>query len=181
MEVWKCNCCGELKERHLFPKHGKVCKACRALKDKEYRLAHQQEYHEYEVKRHKENPMRGRERWTERNNRLRKEDYITEYHKKKKARCKALNQEYKLTPEYLKLIWTGFCPITGMKLVQGFDKKSGKRPDNVANLDRVDPRKGYIEGNVCWISNKANRMKQDNTVTDLKNIIKYMESYGVKE
>ena len=43
-------------------------------------------------------------------------------------------------------------------------------------LDRIDSNKGYIKENIQVISFKANRLKNNATIDELKCIIKYMES-----
>ena len=43
-----------------------------------------------------------------------------------------------------------------------------------ASLDRIDPTKGYIEGNIQWVHKDVNRMKMDFTETrflELVNLI----------
>lgn len=65
-----------------------------------------------------------------------------------------------ITPEYLEDIWhnqNGICIITGKKMIlpkntQGW---SSVNPYN-ASLDRIDNSKGYIKGNVRFISYMAN-------------------------
>lgn len=52
------------------------------------------------------------------------------------------------------------CPILGIPLAVGV---SGHAP----SLDRIDNTKGYVPGNVQVISEKANRMKNDASPTDL--------------
>jgi hypothetical protein len=42
-------------------------------------------------------------------------------------------------------------------------------------LDRLVPEKGYVKGNCFIISNKANRMKQDNTLEDFQRIVSYIQ------
>ena len=43
--------------------------------------------------------------------------------------------------------------------------------------DRVDPKLGYVKGNIQWISARANRLKDENTVETLIAILDYMERY----
>lgn len=47
--------------------------------------------------------------------------------------------------------------------------------DNVPTLDRIDSSKGYIKGNIQVICFKANRLKNNSTIEELKKIISYME------
>jgi len=66
-----------------------------------------------------------------------------------------------LTVEYLRNLFecqNGICPITGWKLVlpdtvNGWE--NGMDPQN-ASIDRVDNSKGYLEGNVRFVSVMAN-------------------------
>lgn len=50
-----------------------------------------------------------------------------------------------------------------------------KRPDNIPTLDRIVPNKGYVRGNVRVISFRANRIKSDASLAELKAIVNYME------
>ncbi len=61
--------------------------------------------------------------------------------------------------EWLDLRKTFKCPITGLELE--FDAKPGdsRIPDNKWTVDRIDPRKGYIPGNVIAMSFLANSAK----------------------
>jgi len=43
-------------------------------------------------------------------------------------------------------------------------------------MDRIDSTKGYIKGNVKVISTRANTLKGDATIPELKVILKYMEA-----
>ena len=47
--------------------------------------------------------------------------------------------------------------------------KQGDKSDksNSPSLDRIDPNKGHIKGNLMWISLKANGMKQNSTNEEL--------------
>lgn len=61
--------------------------------------------------------------------------------------------------EWLNLRKVYKCPITGLELE--FDAKPGdsRIPDNKWTVDRIDPRKGYISGNVMAMSFLANSAK----------------------
>lgn len=49
---------------------------------------------------------------------------------------------------------------------------------NRASLDRVIPELGYVKGNVRVISMRANRLKSDATIGELRAIINYIESHS---
>lgn len=71
-------------------------------------------------------------------------------------------KDFNLTLEYLKTLWeeqNGICPYTGIKLQLAEYKNSHNNPIYVASLDRIDSTKGYIIGNVQFISTAINYMK----------------------
>jgi hypothetical protein len=47
--------------------------------------------------------------------------------------------------------------------------------DNSPSLDRIDPTKGYVPGNVWIISQRANRIKSDAALAELKNLVANLE------
>lgn len=55
------------------------------------------------------------------------------------------------------------CPVLGIPLVVG-----GQRSANSPSLDRIIPLKGYVPGNVRVISDKANRLKGDQSLQQLE-------------
>ena len=61
------------------------------------------------------------------------------------------------------------CPVLGIELDWGMN---GIQP-NSPSLDRIDPTKGYIPGNVMIMSTLANRMKQNATPEQLKQFCRY--------
>lgn len=75
----------------------------------------------------------------------------------KKCKCN-------LTAKYLKRLWdkqNGICPLTSWSLI--LPANTGKAwdvssPMN-ASLDRIDPNKGYVKGNVRFVSYMANLAK----------------------
>ncbi len=54
----------------------------------------------------------------------------------------------------------GKCALSGLRIKQ-INGRSRFNTDNSASLDRIDPEKGYVPGNVQWVHKDINRMKQD--------------------
>lgn len=63
------------------------------------------------------------------------------------------------------------CPILGIKIAPN----DGAVCSSSLSLDRKDPSKGYVPGNVFVISHRANNLKRDMTISQLKALLKYME------
>jgi hypothetical protein len=87
-----------------------------------------------------------------------------------KQRARAHGIEFTITRE--DLVVPTHCPVFGMELVVG----TGCAKDNSPSVDRVDPTKGYVPGNVRVISHKANTIKNNATAADLRAVLIYMES-----
>lgn len=64
-----------------------------------------------------------------------------------------------------------YCPVLGIPLSVG----EGERHDGSPTLDRLVPRLGYVSGNVRVISYRANRIKNDGTLLELRAIVAWME------
>jgi hypothetical protein len=79
------------------------------------------------------------------------------YNAKQRAKQKGLEFNLEVTD----LVKNTHCPIFGIELVYGGTGKTEKGYgafENAASLDRIDPTKGYIKGNVvivCWEANRA--------------------------
>jgi hypothetical protein len=56
------------------------------------------------------------------------------------------------------------CPYLGIKLSYEYEDRNS---DNYATIDRIDPSKGYIKGNIEVVSLKSNRMKNKTTELEL--------------
>lgn len=69
-----------------------------------------------------------------------------------------------------------FCPILGVKLIP-YGKDLKARTNNSATIDRIIPSRGYVRGNIQVISFRANRIKNNATLDELKAIIAYMENW----
>lgn len=87
-----------------------------------------------------------------------------------KSRAKKLGLEFNLTPE--DFVIPEFCPIFGVRLERG-----GKGyHENSPSVDRLDPNKGYVKGNISVISFRANRIKADATSSELRIIADWIDA-----
>ena len=64
------------------------------------------------------------------------------------------------------------CPILGIPLV--FNR--GSVQDNSISFDRIDSTKGYTRDNLIVISYRANKLKSDATLQELRQIVNFYES-----
>ena len=88
---------------------------------------------------------------------------------KKRAKAKGLdfNIELEDIPEIPK-----YCPVLGIEIKSN---TTNAPLDSSPSLDRIDSSKGYIKGNVRIISNRANRIKADATVGELRKVLEDYE------
>ena len=66
------------------------------------------------------------------------------------------------------------CPILDTPIVYGSENKN-----EWPSVDKVNPAKGYTKSNVRVISYRANRMKSNMTIDDVKRMLAMMESHDV--
>jgi hypothetical protein len=64
------------------------------------------------------------------------------------------------------------CPILEISLNYSNVGVGHTAPYNHASLDKIDPSKGYVVGNLQVISKKANAMKNNATVEELRKFVK---------
>ena len=119
----------------------------------------------------------------------RKSNYVVSQHSKNRfdeytkfryhyRNIKKRNHEVNVSIEDLKDAWDkqlGICEFSGVQLVLSSYSKIIKNQIYTASLDRIDSSKGYIKGNIRWVSRSINHMKNDMTdemVWELCNLIK---------
>ena len=68
------------------------------------------------------------------------------------------------------------CPILGIELKQDIGRGQSRGRGNyfAPTLDRIVNEKGYVPGNVCVISKRANLLKNDGTFEEIKALFVYM-------
>jgi hypothetical protein len=87
-----------------------------------------------------------------------------------KTRAKRRNIEFSIVLE--DIVIPTECPILGIPLAVS----SGHMTDNSPSLDRIDPSKGYVKGNVMVISNRANNIKGFGTAEEHIKIAEFMNN-----
>lgn len=146
---------GELAESEFGPdrlqKDGltKKCRACLARYRREHHAKNREKYNEYQrlyVLRHAEGAML----------------------KRAKSRAKQKGRPFNLELDDIVIPET--CPIFGKPFV-----RQGGVTDFSPSLDCIDPQRGYVKGNVRVISYRANRIKCDASLDELRAIVKFME------
>lgn len=95
-----------------------------------------------------------------------------------KGGAKDRNIEFSITIKYL---WDLYikqdkkCSLTGEQIDFGQSKLDVNR---TASLDRIDSSKGYIEGNVQWVTKKVNFAKQTMSQKDFIELCKSVSKHA---
>ena len=89
-----------------------------------------------------------------------------------KARAKEKGLAFDLTEEHLREVWVDICPVFNMAL----DIQALKNSPQHAELDRIIPELGYVKGNVAWLSQRANRIKDDAKLEELERLVEWLKS-----
>ena len=87
-----------------------------------------------------------------------------------KKRSKNKGLEFDLTLSDLISLKNNTCPILGCEILY----RSGIDYKRSASLDRIDPNKGYINGNVKIISYEANSLKNRNNFHSAVKMLEYI-------
>lgn len=93
---------------------------------------------------------------------------------KVKNRSKDKGLPFNLTKSHLASIWSGVCPVFNIPIYLN-STGCGYALSNSASLDRMQPTEGYTVGNVVWISNRANLIKQDATSDEVMKVALWMK------
>ena len=83
--------------------------------------------------------------------------------------------EVNIDSKYLSKLWDkqeGICPYTRVKLYVAKRKQKDNDHRYLASLDRIDSSRGYIKGNVQFVSTSINYMKNNMTDQQTKDFIK---------
>lgn len=85
-----------------------------------------------------------------------------------KARADKKKLPFNITQENVRelVVDLVYCPVLGIKL----NWNSTKLEDDSPTLDKIIPELGYVQGNIAIISCKANRIKTDATVDEVRKV-----------
>lgn len=96
---------------------------------------------------------------------------IEHWIKRSRNKPKTKTQRKGLTIADYKALIVTHCPLLGVEL--SYSAYTGNTtPSNYASLDKIDPSKGYVKGNVQIVSFRANTLKNSATLEELKMIVK---------
>jgi len=89
-----------------------------------------------------------------------------------RARTKGTDIPFAITTKDIEWPPDDRCPILGIPL----QVRSGYRGawDNSPTLDRIDPKLGYIPGNVVIVSHRANRIKNDGSLEEHQAVVRFL-------
>ena len=87
-----------------------------------------------------------------------------------RRRAKKKNLPFDIDQEYVRSLVVSHCPVFGMPLEWSARREDGRNAalPSSPSLDRIDPTKGYVKGNIWIISHKANVFKSYATHEELK-------------
>lgn len=110
-------------------------------------------------RRHKERNQLRTQKWNDNN----PEKYLFKA-ARDRAKRKNLDFDLKLSD----IVIPDVCPILNVK----FEKYT----DYAASVDRINPAKGYVSGNVQIISKRANLMKSNSTIEELRRFAEWVNT-----
>jgi hypothetical protein len=136
-------------------------------------------------------PLRVRQRKLDQADAVRKDAYISKWGFAPDERIAAKDAKYRVmrntynnkhrnakavgiefTIPFGEIEFPDVCPVLGIPLVYG----GRQHQDNCATYDRLEPSKGYVSGNVNIISYRANRLKFNGTLAEIRAVADWMES-----
>lgn len=152
MELYTCTLCGHMGPEEEFSQSGtRVDGSPKCFWCKDCKAKRQREYNASRGKKLRASRHLNKAMWSA-----------------ARLRAEQKELEFSITPNDIHIPHR--CPIFGMELEVG-----GETKDNSPSLDRVDNDKGYVPGNVVVISWKANRVKSNATLNEMRQIVEFYE------
>ena len=96
-----------------------------------------------------------------------------------RARAKKRGLEFNLTVEDIMI--PAVCPVLGIPIIHYLGDGDGARRPESPSLDRINNDLGYVQGNVIVISWRANRLKNDASIEELRAIVRFYEQLETGE
>jgi hypothetical protein len=105
-----------------------------------------------------------------------KKDHVRTLMTQIKHRAKLKNLPFNLTLEYVLSLDSKQCPVFGTKLLWASERI--KNDPNSPSLDKISPDLGYVQGNVAFLSFRANCIKSDATAKELQQVTDWVLKHG---
>jgi hypothetical protein len=83
---------------------------------------------------------------------------------------------FTITESDLAAVWSDTCPVYGVPI-----SIRTKRTNNSLSVDRIDSKLGYVPGNICIMSWRANRLKFDASLEELEQLVRYLRGLRRKK
>ena len=101
-------------------------------------------------------------------------EHIVQCLSKTRKKSKKLKIPHNVSIDYAHSIFPKdfICPVLGIKMEWGNEDL-----DTSPSFDRIIPQKGYVEGNVCWISYRANKIKSDADSGEIFKVYNWLKNY----
>lgn len=189
----KCAKCGLIKPAEgYYPNRKKNalrsrCKVCCAEDRRAAASSHKEYMHKY-YKIHKDEYVEYHKEYHQ-ENKEKINSYVRAYHRNRKivnteqeifsrtkSRAKKYNLPFDMTVE--DIVIPEKCPVLGIDIIRGpNDGKKGPRP-NSPSIDRIIPEKGYMRDNIRIISNRANTLKSNASITEINLVLEDLLKNG---
>jgi hypothetical protein len=121
---------------------------------------------------HTENGRKRRQQWAKDNPRRM---WCSSARNNAKRRAVKKGLPFDLSGAYIYSILPDKCPVFGTTFKF---RGNGVLGPSSPSIDRIDPAKGYVEGNIVIISIKANQIKNAFTMKDIRMVADWMEREG---
>jgi hypothetical protein len=87
------------------------------------------------------------------------------------CKARAIRNSIDFNIEISDIIIPKKCPVLGIPLKMN----SGSPGDDSATIDRINPNKGYIKGNIVVISHRANKIKSNASCKEIYKTYKWLK------
>lgn len=171
METKKCIKCNIEKTLDNFTfrkdtgKYRGVCHECRRKDYKE-----NSKTRELSIKRAKDYYEKNKEKVLINRKKRYREDLRKVMYKSAKDRAKRDGLPFDIEIE--DIVIPEKCPVFGIKLEVGDNYNKMNSP----SLDKIIPEKGYVKGNIIVVSVKANTMKSNATIEEMKRLYEFYDN-----
>jgi len=172
MKTKKCRKCKQEKNIDCFGKYATakdglkpLCKECLNTEHREYHIRNKERDSQRGKEYRQKYPEKGAIYIQDRRTYRPKIHIVI----RTRSRAKRLGIEFTITDKDFEI--PTHCPILGIELCT----TNHKLQDNSISIDRIDPTRGYVPGNVAIISNRANTIKNSGTADEHRKVADFID------